>query len=548
MSKRILFLLIVIFALFLPAAAVHADSGFAVLVEETRTPVPGENFTVDVELSGNPGITGFQIVLGYDSSVMTLNSASFADFLDDAGIKCTRSGNTLTVTADQPVARNGVWVTLTFRLNSGAALGNYPIKVSAGSSGIVGANGDRLSPRMTAGGVRLEHFHEYDKTVIKPTCSSEGYTEYYCPECGATYISDYVAKTAHTWKNQTTAAATCTRPATLTHECQVCGEVETVETSPMLGHSYIKEVVEPTCAKEGYTLYQCERCDESYQDNIVPVVDHRYTKTYGKEATCAETGYDLYACVFCGISYQLAVPTLEHRWEVQAVEPTHTHGGWSLYTCSACGLSMRGDFTDALEYDLVYTVELEPTCTHTGSRIGVCADGCGYTVREELPMLEHSYGDWEQLRSATVYRTGLWRTVCADCGHTIETKTPKLSDTAVPAEEVDLFSLTFWRGVLDRMFSNLTVLITAGAVIFLLFLLIVILKIRRRIRRKRDTTLADLEKLADGIEESPPADTGAPENIGDEFCHDYRDFGLPEPSVIAEAHRIINEAEKPETE
>ncbi len=549
MSKRILFLLIIVTALFLPSLTVQADSGFTVQVEKTNTPVPGEKFTVDVEITGNPGITGLNITLNYDSEIMTLQSASYADFLaDDSDVKCSRKGNTVTITSQTPVTRNGVWITLTFKLDAGATLNrDYPIGIRLGNGGVTGEGGVKLSPQLIAGEVNLaDHYHEYNKTVTKPTCSSQGYTEYRCTECSVTYISDYVAKKAHTWRNQTTTEATCTRPATLTHECRVCGEVETVETAPMLGHAYIEEIVEPTCSKEGYTLHQCERCDESYQDQIVPTVDHHYTKTYSKEATCAETGYDLYACTFCGVSYQMALPTLEHQWEVQEVKPTHTQGGWSHYTCTNCGLSMRGDFTDPAEYVYVYTTEVEPTCTEAGVRVGVCADGCGHTVREAIPPAEHHYGEWEQLRSATIYRSGLWRAVCTECGDIVESSTPKLIEGEEPVEP-DVFTIAFWRGVLDQIINDLTALIVIGVLVFILFLLILIPKIRRAVRRRRDTTLADLEKLANGIQESPVS-VSAPENIGDNFCHDYEEFGFPTDPKFPEENQPTADREQRNSE
>lgn len=541
MLKRMILLFLTLTALFLAGQTVTAaESGaLTVTVETTKSPVRGQDFTVNIELENNPGLTSLDLTLRYDSAVMTLRSAEFADFLTGTGIQCSRNGNSLKITSASPLSRDGVWITLTFRLGENVGLGEYPITLTASAAG----SGGTLRPTPKSGGVVLECEHDYHATeTAQPTCSSEGFTVYRCRKCSTTYITDYVDKIPHTWGSSSTAEATCTHPATLTHTCRVCGEIETVETAPALGHNYVRTVVEPTCTREGYTLYQCSRCDESYQRDVLPTVDHRYTKTYEKPATCSETGYELYACVFCGLSYSQTIPTLEHHWEVEAVAATHTHGGWSLYTCDACGLSMRGDFTDPLVYDYEYTVETEPGCTTPGVRIGICSDGCGHTVREEIPPTGHTFGEWEQIRTATLYRTGRWRNVCTVCGYTVESSTPKLvSGDSQSEPQISVFSATFWLGVLNRMKDNLLTTALIGFAVLLVFLMILTRRIYRVYRQRRDPSVKELERIAEGVEGLPPGWNSAPEGIGNEFCHDYQDFGLPSDDVIAEAHRILNE-------
>lgn len=41
------------------------------------------------------------------------------------------------------------------------------------------------------------HIHQYETSIIAPTCDSQGYTTYTC-SCGDNYIDDYIKKVAHT--------------------------------------------------------------------------------------------------------------------------------------------------------------------------------------------------------------------------------------------------------------------------------------------------------------------------------------------------------------
>lgn len=41
--------------------------------------------------------------------------------------------------------------------------------------------------------------HSYEETVVKPTCVSEGYTEYICSACGDSYRDDFTEKTPHVY-------------------------------------------------------------------------------------------------------------------------------------------------------------------------------------------------------------------------------------------------------------------------------------------------------------------------------------------------------------
>ena len=67
-------------------------------------------------------------------------------------------------------------------------------------------------------------------------------------------------------------------------------------------HSYeLAEEVEATCTHSGYTLYRCE-CGHTYITNITPMIEHSYVKTV-IEPTTESQGYTVHTCSVCGYSY-----------------------------------------------------------------------------------------------------------------------------------------------------------------------------------------------------------------------------------------------------
>jgi hypothetical protein len=94
--------------------------------------------------------------------------------------------------------------------------------------------------------------HEYEETVVEPTCTEQGYTQYTCVRGDDAHEGQYV---------------------------------------DALGHDYEETVVAPTCTEQGYTLHTCVREDDSYQDQYVDAVGHTYGDwIVDQEATTSEVG------------------------------------------------------------------------------------------------------------------------------------------------------------------------------------------------------------------------------------------------------------------
>ena len=122
--------------------------------------------------------------------------------------------------------------------------------------------------------------HSYNTTVIAPTCTSAGYTNYSCSNCSHSYTSNEVAAK---------------------------------------GHEYSERVIAPTCTTQGYTSHSCNNCDYSYTDSVVAA-----THIPGDAATCTSSQ----KCTSCGATIVIA---LGHNWVDATTEAPKT--------CATCGLT-----------------------------------------------------------------------------------------------------------------------------------------------------------------------------------------------------------------
>lgn len=139
--------------------------------------------------------------------------------------------------------------------------------------------------------------HNYSKTVVKPTCTTPGYTKNSC-KCGKTYYDANVDATGHNYKNKVT-AATCTNEGYTTYTCNTCNHSYTGNKTNALGHKYKDVVVAPTCTNSGYTTHTCSTCGHYYTDNKTSATGHKNTKTETVPATCFSDGSTNEVCTAC---------------------------------------------------------------------------------------------------------------------------------------------------------------------------------------------------------------------------------------------------------
>lgn len=217
-------------------------------------------------------------------------------------------------------------------------------------------------------GIRYTASHPYtDITVIKPTCTAQGYTLKTC-RCGSISTkTNYVAA---------------------------------------LGHSYSSTVIAPTCTEQGYTLHDCVRCDYSYKSDYVSALGHDFVLSGYVEPTCTEPGYTGDGtCSRCGeIQAGTAIPATGHNYEAVTVFPDKTEKGYTDYICSACSDTYRTGWLDPFAYEGMKLACIGDSIT---AGVGVTAGQTDYVA-----LLSNELGmDFVRLgASGTVLCTGGHRT------------------------------------------------------------------------------------------------------------------------------------------
>ena len=120
--------------------------------------------------------------------------------------------------------------------------------------------------------------HEYEETVISPTCTTEGYTLLRCTACGKEEKINFVEALGHDW-----------------------------ETNSV--------VTPPTCTESGYTTFTCANCGGSYVDDYVDPLGHAFDAWEQTLApTCTTYGIEESRCSRCNLAVEREIDLLGHDW------------------------------------------------------------------------------------------------------------------------------------------------------------------------------------------------------------------------------------------
>lgn len=237
------------------------------------------------------------------------------------------------------------------------------------------------------------HTHSYTISVVEPSCSAGGYTEYTC-ECGDKYRAEETAALAHSWSPWTVEKpATAQEEGLLKRTCSNCQETEEKKTDRIdenHTHSYTTQVVEPTCTTQGYTVHTCN-CGHTYTSDSVPTKSHSYTSQV-VSPTCETQGYTVHKCA-CGKTYtDSATQPAGHTWgDWKTVkEATESAEGQKERTCSACTKKEQQTIPKK-EPGIVGYVNIEIRCDTILNNMGDLTPGKAEFVPSNgviLPMVE----------------------------------------------------------------------------------------------------------------------------------------------------------------
>lgn len=267
--------------------------------------------------------------------------------------------------------------------------------------------------------ITLSVIHDYIvSATVTPTCTTGGYTEYTCTDCGNSY-RDEVPALGHDYLTNNV-LPTCTEQGYTVHTCLRCKDAYTECYIDMLGHEYEETTVRATCEDEGYTLHTCKRCGEKYKDKRTSPLGHDYSSK-SVMANCTEGGYTLYECKHCDNSYKVMTSgSLGHSYVTVSVAATCDAGGYSNHMCSRCGDTYRDNISQPRGHNYL-TVQEPPTCTESGHTVEHCQI-CGYEHKEDdgIYPTGHTYTVYVVV-APTCTTEGLRRSVCETCGDTYDT-------------------------------------------------------------------------------------------------------------------------------
>lgn len=264
------------------------------------------------------------------------------------------------------------------------------------------------------------HTHSYTETIVKPTCTEDGYTVHTCT-CGDSYTDTTVPALGHSYGEWVVTTNPTTTSAGLKERtCTTCNHKDTEEVPAITvthTHTYGKWQVatNPTETTTGLLVRNCQEDDDS-QTKILPALNKEDYKEGGNgvSPTCKTTGIYEYVYEIDGqeFSFKVTLAKLEHELETTTVKPTCTTKGYTKVTCKNCDYEQTTEI-NALGHDWNYE---EATCEHDKH-----CTVCGTVAQNQL---NHSLE--EHKTEATCTEDGKIEYVCSICDK-------KIGEVSIPA-------------------------------------------------------------------------------------------------------------------
>lgn len=270
--------------------------------------------------------------------------------------------------------------------------------------------------------------HDYKETVVAPTCTTKGYTEYVCQRanCGHSYRDNFTNVVAHSYGAwETVSEARCEVAGVKKQTCTECGHVN-IGSIDALQHNLSgwTTVVDRTCTGKGYQVKTCSLCNNVIEEQWLDAIGHNYVEKTVVKPTCTSKGYTIEECNRTDCGAQRIVnetAALNHAWtEVEhAADCTH-----SAYIEHICGNDSTHNYVEyvsgsaALTHDFTGTETIisKATCEADGKKTVQCTR-CDAVNEVIIPRLGHSYGAWEVVKEATNTEKGLLSRTCINgCG------------------------------------------------------------------------------------------------------------------------------------
>ena len=259
------------------------------------------------------------------------------------------------------------------------------------------------------------HVHVFKDEVVKPTCSTEGYTVHTCEECGYIKEDTFVAvdSNAHNYVQEERVEATCTEDGYVKFVCQNDHTHETIDVLPAghkLGAYYV--IVEPTCTEYGMERAFCSNCNHWEDRDIAPT--HYYEVIEVVAPTCTSKGYTVEKCFACEntrtVNY---VDESAHTWTawITLTEGDCTTLGTKKHICIVCEAEEVGYSGYGHKYETAVT---DPTCTTAGYTTYTCSL-CNDVKEDHFTPAQHTWGDWTVVIAVSCKNYGIEKHTCLNC-------------------------------------------------------------------------------------------------------------------------------------
>ena len=105
------------------------------------------------------------------------------------------------------------------------------------------------------------HEHNYEpEDPVLPTCTTAGYTPYFCTICADEVHRDIVPALGHKYVAKKEVPATCTAKGYTVYVCSVCQDEVHRDETPALGHQNKSQLTKATTTKDGQSYKKCTVC------------------------------------------------------------------------------------------------------------------------------------------------------------------------------------------------------------------------------------------------------------------------------------------------
>lgn len=405
----------------------------------------GEEVTISVDISNNPGIISCLVKAEYDSEALTLKNASVKDF--EAATFGPLNKDPFTISWGDAIhgdnTTNGTLAELTFTINDDAEAGTYPISLSYDEDDVFNTSFDNVDFSTVDGWVTVETTEvSVEGITVSPaekTLKAEGESFTLVPSVtpanatnkNVSFISSDPSVAVVDVNGKVTAVANGTAVITAktedggkTADCTVTVDIPHVHTMKKIAAKA------STCTKKGNNeYYVCEDCGKYFKDEngvtettpeneSLPLAKHK-----GGKATCTEKA----VCEVCGNEYgELA----DHKFTAEntdtkylSTEADCTHKAVYYYSCEVCGAAG----TETFEYGEVdpdnhsgnvkIVGQKEATCQEEGyTGDTVCTDCNAVIIKGEvIPVGGHTPSDVWSTDSESH-----WKECTFGCGNIID--------------------------------------------------------------------------------------------------------------------------------